>query len=300
MGVYLGLPEKICGSKKQVFAFIQDRLQSRINSWSAKLLSKGGKEVQIKSVAQSLPTYVMSCFLLPQETIRTLTNAISRFWWSTKNNNRVLHWVAWKKICAPKEAGGLGFRDLKNFNLALLAKQLWRLLQYPNSLLARVLKGIYYRLSNPLNANKASTPSYVWKNLMAAQPLLKSGIQKSIGTGHNTLFWADPWLPTTSARPAITCGPSFNPSLKIADLLDPVSKTWKLDRLRELVRPSDIPLIKSLRPTRTPRAAIYFWNLTKSGIYFVKSGYELAMATAEPSDPAQVLEPSITSLQARA
>ena len=28
MGVYLGLPEKICGSKKQAFAFIQDRLQS--------------------------------------------------------------------------------------------------------------------------------------------------------------------------------------------------------------------------------------------------------------------------------
>ncbi|CAN7024999.1 unnamed protein product, partial [Brassica oleracea var. botrytis] len=87
---------------------------------------------------------------------------------------------------------------------------------------------------------------------IAVQPLLKSGIHKSIGTRHNTLVWADPWLPTTPARPAIPCGPSFNPSLKIADLLDPVSKTWKLDRLRELVRPSDIPLIKSLRPTQTP------------------------------------------------
>lgn len=69
MGVYLGLPEKIWGSKKQVSAFIQDQLQNRINSWSAKLLSKGGKEVLIKSVAQALPTYVMSCFLLPQEII---------------------------------------------------------------------------------------------------------------------------------------------------------------------------------------------------------------------------------------
>lgn len=37
MGVYLGLPEKICGSKRQVFAFIQERLLSRINSWLAKL-----------------------------------------------------------------------------------------------------------------------------------------------------------------------------------------------------------------------------------------------------------------------
>ena len=61
MGMYLGLPEKICGSKRQVFAFIRDRLNDRINSWSARLLSKGGKEVLLKLVAQALPTYVMTC-----------------------------------------------------------------------------------------------------------------------------------------------------------------------------------------------------------------------------------------------
>lgn len=56
MGVYLGLREKICGSKRQVFAFIQEYLLSRLNSWSAKLLSKGGKKVLIKSIAQALPS----------------------------------------------------------------------------------------------------------------------------------------------------------------------------------------------------------------------------------------------------
>lgn len=61
MDTYLGLPEKISGSKKQVVAFVQDQLSKRINSWSSKLLSRGGKEVLIKSVAQALPTYVMSC-----------------------------------------------------------------------------------------------------------------------------------------------------------------------------------------------------------------------------------------------
>lgn len=76
-------------------------------------------------------------------------------------------------------------------------------------------------------------------------------------------------------------------------------KTWRLNLLRELVLPSDIPFIQSLRPTRTPQAASYCWNLTKSGVYLVKSGYELAMESVEPAEPDQVLEPSITSLQAR-
>ena len=160
MGMYLGLPEKICGSKRQVFAFIRERLNDRINSWSAKLLSKEGKEVLLKSVAQALPTYVMSCFLLPKDIINKLQGAIAKFWWSTKGNNRGLHWIAWEKICVPLEKGGLGFKDLLNFNLALLAKQLWRLLHHPNSLLARVLKGRYYRHISPMEVKTSNSPSY--------------------------------------------------------------------------------------------------------------------------------------------
>ena len=204
MGVYLGLPEKICGSKKQAFAFIQDRLQNRINLWSGKLFSKGGKEVLIKSVAQALPTYVMSCFLLPLEITRKLTSAISRFWWCTKQNNKGLHWIAWKSICIPQDKGGLGFRDFRNFNLALLAKQLWRLIQHPTSLLARVLKGRYFRLSTPVDVTRASSPSYVWRSLMAAQPLLKAGLRRSIGTGNNTMVWSDHWILDTACYPLLS------------------------------------------------------------------------------------------------
>lgn len=113
MGTYLGLPEKICGSKKQAFAYIQDRLNTRVTSWSAKLLSKGGKEVLLKLVAQALPTYIMSCFLLPQDIIKKLTSSISCFWWSSKQNNRGLHWIAWDKICLPHEEGGLDSETLR-------------------------------------------------------------------------------------------------------------------------------------------------------------------------------------------
>lgn len=54
-------------------------------------------------------------------------------------------------LVSSKKEGGLGFRDLKEFNLALLGKQLWRLHDYPNSLLDRTLKRKYFPNSNVWN-----------------------------------------------------------------------------------------------------------------------------------------------------
>jgi hypothetical protein len=61
-----------------------------------------------------------------------------------------------------KEVGGMGFRDLHSFNLAMLAKQSWRLLEKPDSLCARVLKAKYYPNSNLLSGRPKSGSSYTW------------------------------------------------------------------------------------------------------------------------------------------
>ena len=59
---YLGLPTLIGRSKYQAFSFLKERVWKKIQGWKGKLLSKAGKEVLIKAVAQSIPTCVWEFF----------------------------------------------------------------------------------------------------------------------------------------------------------------------------------------------------------------------------------------------
>ena len=92
-----------------------------------KLLSKFGKEILIKAVAQAIPTYSISCFKILDALCEEMTSLIRNFWWGQKNEERKMAWISWEKLCLPKSQGGMGFKQLKQFNLALLANQGWRL-----------------------------------------------------------------------------------------------------------------------------------------------------------------------------
>jgi hypothetical protein len=122
-GSYLGLPSMIGRKKKDTFSYIKDRIWKRINSWRGRPLSRAGKEVMIKSVLQAIPSYIMSIYLLPETTIKEIERMINSFWWGGGVNNKGIKWLAWDRMSFPKAFGGMGFRDFKSFNLAMIAKQ---------------------------------------------------------------------------------------------------------------------------------------------------------------------------------
>ncbi|KAA3482707.1 reverse transcriptase [Gossypium australe] len=141
MEKYLGLPSVVGRRKKVSFQVLKEKILFRIKGWSNRFLSQGGKEVFIKSVLQSIPTYAMSCFLLPKSFCRELEQLMSKFWWQKAHGKQGIHWCQWQNLSTPKDEGGMGFRDMAKFNLALLAKQGWRILNNPDSLVAKVGSG---------------------------------------------------------------------------------------------------------------------------------------------------------------
>lgn len=74
------------------------------------------------------------------------------YWWGQINQERKLSWINWSQMWKSEADGGLGFGELENLNLALLAKQGWRLMQYPNSIAAQILHLKYFPKIDFLNA----------------------------------------------------------------------------------------------------------------------------------------------------
>ncbi|KAL0394575.1 UNVERIFIED_CONTAM: hypothetical protein Slati_4423700 [Sesamum latifolium] len=111
---YLGLPMVVGRSRKEVFDGIKEQMWKKLQNWSSKQLSQRRHMVLMKSVLQSLPTYVMSCFLLPNSLLGEIESMMAAVFWSCRSNTKI-HWLSWDKICKRKEAGGvLVFAALRN------------------------------------------------------------------------------------------------------------------------------------------------------------------------------------------
>lgn len=189
LGYYLGLPSHISRRKSAVFCRIKEQIGKAVQGWKRSFFSVGGKEVLLKSVAQAIPTYSMSCFRLPKGLCSDISREMARFWWGSSGEKHKIHWQGWDRLCVPKKAGGLNFWDMEGFNQALLAKQVWRVLQNPNILLSRLLRGKYFADSLVLKAGCPRSASYFWHSFIWGRELLYLGLRRRIGDGSDTLFF---------------------------------------------------------------------------------------------------------------
>jgi hypothetical protein len=93
-----------------------------------------------------------------------------------------------------KTHGGMGFKDLSAFNLAMLGKQAWKFLSEPQSLVSLIFKARYFPTRSFLNANIGHNPSYVWRSILRARFIVRGGARWSIGSGANIPILDAPWL----------------------------------------------------------------------------------------------------------
>ncbi|XP_020694670.1 uncharacterized protein LOC110108384 [Dendrobium catenatum] len=178
---YLGIKLALRRLRKEDFQVLLDRSSKRINAWGNKFISLAGRLVLIKSVALSLPLFVMTHSLIRMKILLEFEKMCRDFIWNKVDGNRGIHYVSWEQLCKPKQFGGWDVHSVVDRKDAMRAKIAWKLIDKPESLLSRHLIAKYgvdwwsYELSR--------SSSSTWKIMSSGWKALKDHVRRRIGNG---------------------------------------------------------------------------------------------------------------------
>jgi hypothetical protein len=277
---YLGLPVHVGKEKIKVVSYLKERIWQRIQGWKEKLLSCAGKEVLIKAVAQAIPTFAMGCFDITKELCDQISAMIGKYWWSSQDKENKMHWLRWELLLQPKSEGGLGFRDIHTFSLAMLAKQAWRLVKNLDSLCARMLQAKYFKNGTVLNATSSYGMSYTWGNILKGVQVLKNGIIWRVGNGKDINIWTDTWLPREWMRRPVT---PRGRNLITRELIDPTTGQWDVELVTQTFFEEDVRSILSI-PVHQDLEDVVAWHYDTRGLFSVKSAYKVQRSCERRKD----------------
>ena len=185
--------------------------------------------------------------------------------------------MRWGKLCVQKKKGGIGFRKLHEFNLALLGKQGWRLVNSSESLVVRIFKGKYYHDVEFLSAKLGSSPSYVWRSILQVQELVKKELNIRVGDGATVFVFNDPWLAVDVSYIATHSNEELK-DITVQSLMNVDSKSWDEDILRELASTNEVRTILSIPLSSRRVGDEWAWKYERKGSYSIKSGYRVLIA----------------------
>ncbi|KAH9727416.1 reverse transcriptase domain-containing protein [Citrus sinensis] len=249
---YLGLPSQIGKKKSVVFNFIKDKVWQRLQGWNQKFLSKARKEIILKTVAQAIPNYAMNIYLLPVDLCKELEIMMNSFWWGTKRNGgQGIHWCRWDSMCKPKSFGGIGLKKIRDFNIAMLGKQCWKLMTNPQSLVARILKARYY--PNRLQ----------------------------IGSGQQVQITKDLWLPDVDNGCITTVLDESLATATVNCLMVPGQRRWDNDFVANVFNDRGAAFILQVPLSARHDKDYWFWLVDSKGNFTIRSCYELLNPIAD-------------------
>lgn len=91
-------------------------------------------------------------------------------------------------------------------------------------MVARVTREKYYSGGDFFESSLGRRPSYAWRSIWNAKPLLQEGLVWKVGNGENIRIWKDRWLPPPNSTLVLTPSARMGPEARVAELIDTESK----------------------------------------------------------------------------
>ncbi|KAL2898836.1 LINE-1 retrotransposable element ORF2 protein [Bienertia sinuspersici] len=178
---YLGVP--ICSRKinaRQCEALV-DKMTTRIRLWSSRNISFAGRSQLINSVLISIHQYWAQVFVLPMSVLKEIDQICRAYLWTGQWCSTRPGYVAWNEVCRDKKEGGLGFRNIKTWNIACMGRYVWAISTKQDSLRLRWINAVYLKDKELWTYHPPSDSSWYWRKICEVKDIFKQyGIQADI------------------------------------------------------------------------------------------------------------------------
>ncbi|XP_026451355.1 uncharacterized protein LOC113351617 [Papaver somniferum] len=130
------------------FDFLEDKFETKTTGWKRVHLSHAGRTMLIKTEHGLIPPFYMATYIIPKKTIAHLTRITRNFWWGHDKEVKKMHYISWEQFELEKEQGGLGIRQLRDLNKAMIAKMVWKFLNDEDFFGGKIMKANYLKNGN--------------------------------------------------------------------------------------------------------------------------------------------------------
>lgn len=172
----------------------------------------------------------MSEFKLPCAVVKELERLFKDFLWNKGERKKGGTKVAWKKICKPKDQGGLGLKDLEKRNDMFLIKHIWNLLSGRDTIWVDWIQNVRLKRRNFWEVEKSRHASWLWNHMLDMRGQVSKFLMVKLGDGRTASVGFDKWCTSGPLSKFITnrslYSAGFEASNSVADVIDQGCWKW--------------------------------------------------------------------------
>ncbi|XP_060972513.1 uncharacterized protein LOC133038396 [Cannabis sativa] len=165
--LYLGIPIGAQKISSEDCAILAEKMKGRIRTWSTRHLSFAGRVVLINLVLMSIHSYWSQVMLLPCKVIKEIESICKSFLWKGQHMFQGPGAIAWDRVCQSKTARGIGFKRVREWNMAAMVKYIWAVAKKEYSLWVKWVHTVYIKEKNWWCDSIPIHGSWYWRKLVA-------------------------------------------------------------------------------------------------------------------------------------